>query len=71
MNQKSIQEAEILGRAKDQGYLTEFEGIRHPHNVSESLTDFVGKDSMDSKMNFDIKAIDDLWISKRWILTQV
>ena len=58
MNQKSIQEAEALSRAKDEGCLTEFTDIRRPYNVSESLADFVGKDSMGSKINFDIKAID-------------
>lgn len=58
MNQKSIQEAEALSQAKDEGCLTEFTDIRRPYNVSESLTDFVGKDSMGSKINFDIKGID-------------
>ena len=58
MNQKSIQEAEALSRAKDEGCLTEFTDIRRPYNVSESLADFVGKDSMGSKINIDIKAID-------------
>jgi len=58
MNQKSIEEAEALSRAKDEGCLTEFTDIRRPYNVSESLADFVGKDSMGSKINFDIKAID-------------
>ena len=58
MNQKSIQEAEALSRAKDEGCLTEFTDIRRPYNVSESLADFVGKDSMGSEINFDIKAID-------------
>lgn len=58
MNQKSIQEAEALSRAKDQGCLTEITDIRRPHNVSESLTDFVGKDSMGSKIKIDFKAIN-------------
>lgn len=58
MNQKSIQEAEVLSRAKDEGYLTEFSDIRRPYNVSESLADFVGKDSIGSKINIDIKGID-------------
>nr|YP_003734626.1 hypothetical protein KrfoC_p116 [Kryptoperidinium foliaceum]ADI40411.1 hypothetical protein [Kryptoperidinium foliaceum] len=58
MNQKSIQEAEVLSRAKDEGCLTEFTDIRRPYNVSESSADFVGKDSMGSKINIDIKAID-------------
>lgn len=58
MNQKSIKEAEALSRAKDEGCLTEFTDIRRPYNVSESSADFVGKDSMGSKINIDIKAID-------------
>lgn len=58
MNQKSIQEAEALNRAKDEGCFTEFTDIRRPYNVSESLADFVGKDSMGSKINIDLKAID-------------
>ena len=36
MNQKSIQEAETLSRAKDEGCLTEFTDIRRPYNVSDS-----------------------------------
>jgi hypothetical protein len=58
MNQKSIQEAEVLSRAKDEGYLTEFSDIRRPYNVSESVADFVGKDCIGSKIDIDIKAID-------------
>ena len=33
MNQKSIQEAEALNRAKDEGCLTGFTDIRRPYNV--------------------------------------
>lgn len=58
MNQKSIQEAEVLSRAKDEGCLTEFTDIRRPYNVSESSSDFVCKDSMGSQINLELKAID-------------
>lgn len=58
MNQKSIQEAEALSQAKDEGCLTEVSDIRRLYNVSESLADFVVKDSRGSKINIDIKAID-------------
>ena len=58
MNKKSVEEAEALSRAKDDGCLTGFTDIRRPYSVSESLADFVGKDSMGSKIDFDIKAID-------------
>lgn len=34
MNQKTIQEAEALSRAKDEGCLTKFTDIRRPYNVS-------------------------------------
>ena len=58
MNQKSIQEAEVLSRAKDESYLTKFSYVRRPYNVSESVTDFVGKDCIGSKIDIDIKTID-------------
>ena len=58
MNQKSIQEAEVLSRAKDEGFLAEFSNIRRPYNVSESVADFVGTDCMGSKVDIDIKEID-------------
>lgn len=57
MNQQSIQEAEILSRAKDEGCLTGFGYIRRPYNLLESRTDFVGY-FKGSKINIDIKAID-------------
>ena len=58
MNQKGIQEAEILSRAQDQGYLTEIDDIRRPYNLSESNSDYVGKDRKGSKVEIDTKAID-------------
>ena len=58
MNQKSIQKAKVLSRAKDESYLTEFSEIRRPYNMSESKIDFVGKTSTSSQIDIDIKAID-------------
>jgi len=58
MNQKGIKEAEVLSRAKDEGFLNEFSDIRRPHNVSESNADFVVTDSRGSRIDIDIKAID-------------
>ena len=58
MNQKSIQEAEILNRAKDEGYLDEFSNVRRPYNVTESKSDYVGTDRVGSKVDIEIKAID-------------
>jgi hypothetical protein len=58
MNQKSIQEAEVLIRAKDEGCLAEVSNIRRPYNVSESEADFVGTDRRGSKVDIDIKKID-------------
>ena len=59
MNRKSVEEAAVLTRANDEGYLKKFNDIRRPHKVSESRTDFVGKDSNGSKVNFDIKMLHD------------
>jgi len=58
MNKKGIKEAEVLSRAKDEGFLNEFSDIRRPHNVSESKADFVVTDSRGSRIGIDIKAID-------------
>lgn len=58
LNQKSIQEADSLSRAKDQGCLSEYNDIRRPYNVSESSADYVSTDSTGSLVNIDLKAID-------------
>jgi hypothetical protein len=58
INKKSVTEADILSRAKDDGYLTKFTDIRRPYNTSESNSDFVAKDSAGSKIDIDVKAFD-------------
>ena len=58
MNKKSIQEADILSRAEDQGCLTGFNNIRRPYSVSESVSDYICTDSTNSKIDINIKAID-------------